>query len=221
MTSAYRIAGLLLSAGFSHRMGDFKPLMLFRGLPLAVGILLKMNSVCDAIGVVTGFRGEELQAEIHRYLSQPSLIPEDNLEQDPRTALEELTEKVVFIFNPDYEKGMFTSLQLGIRELPATDWLLYHFVDQPDLPLSFYRAFVQQTDDGHNWIQPCFQSRCGHPILLHHGLFRFILDEPSGGNLRKIGRSAKVRKKLWDCPFPQILQDVDTPEDFRCLTNFG
>ncbi len=219
MNSTRRIAGLLISAGFSRRMGDFKPLMPFRGLPLVVGILLKMNSVCDTIGVVIGFRGKELQAEISRYLCQLDLIPEEYFDHSSESTVKDLVEKVVFIPNPDYEKGMFTSLQCGIRELSATDWLLYHFVDQPNLPFSFYRAFVQQVDDVHNWIQPCFGSRCGHPILLHQSLFRFILNEPPGGNLRVISRSASVRKKLWDCPFPQILQDLDTPEDFRRWTD--
>ncbi|MDZ7765977.1 MAG: NTP transferase domain-containing protein [Melioribacteraceae bacterium] len=83
---------------------------------------------------------------------------------------------IKFVFNENYKSGMFTSLQAGLTNT-NTNWYLYHFVDQPSLPLNFYSDFANQIDDQSNWIQPTYQNRKGHPILFDNYVKEMILKE--------------------------------------------
>ena len=85
-----RIWGIVISAGLSGRMGKFKPLLDYRGKSFIQNIVVKLNPVCDKIIIVTGSNKIE--------------VVENAKELD-------LNSKIDFVFNPEYEKGMFTSLQ--------------------------------------------------------------------------------------------------------------
>lgn len=47
------INGIILSAGFSKRMDNFKPLAIFNDNTFIQNIILKLNSICDQIIIVT------------------------------------------------------------------------------------------------------------------------------------------------------------------------
>jgi molybdenum cofactor cytidylyltransferase len=187
------IYGIIVSAGLSGRMGKFKPLLNFEGKSFIQNIVLKLNSVCDKVIIVTGYKAE---------------LIEDNVNQL------NIYLKIKFVHNENYEKGMFRSLQAGLREAENCDWVLYHFVDQPGLPENFYTEFVKQIDDKHNWLQPEFNGRKGHPLLIKKELIQVILDAPLNSNLRSVSNDQKVIKKFWECSYAQILQDIDTPQDY-------
>ena len=191
-----KIYGLILSAGLSRRMERFKPLLSYKGKSFIQKIALKLNSVCDKIIVVTGYKANEVEEDINQL---------------------NINSKIEFVINPEFEKGMFTSLQAGLRKADNCDWILYHFVDQPGLPEVFYKRFVEQIDDEHNWIQPKIKEQNGHPILIRRNLFQIILDAPLNSNLRKISNDPMVKKKFWECGYTEIFQDIDTEEDYSKL----
>ncbi len=209
MISEYpTIHGVLLAAGFSRRMGKFKPLLLYQGKPFVVQALTKMLSVCRQVVVVTGHRSEEVVATLDAYFRS------QETEDDQATVeFTSYLSRVRFAHNPDFALGMFASLQTGLRRLPEGDWVLYHFVDQPHLPEDFYRQLVAQIDADYQWIQPAFGGRRGHPLLLHQNLIRRILELTPYDSLQTIDRNRTVRKKIWECPFPQVRQDFDEPDD--------
>ncbi len=191
-----KIHGLILSAGLSGRMGKFKPLLSYKGKSFIQNIVFKLNSVCDKIIVVTGYKVSEVEENVNQ-LNLPS--------------------KIEFVHNASFEKGMFTSLQAGLAKAMESDWIIYHFVDQPGLPEVFYKEFVKQIDDKHNWIQPKIKEQKGHPILIKRNLFQIILDAPLNSNLRTISNDSKVNKKFWECGYAEIFQDIDTEEDYSKL----
>jgi molybdenum cofactor cytidylyltransferase len=112
---------------------------------------------------------------------------------------------------------MFSSLQVGLREISDCDWLLYHFVDQPHLPQGFYSKFIDQIEKAYNWIQPQDKDQKGHPILIHKSLFPDILDSNST-SLKEISHLHEIKKKIWNCKYPQVVEDIDTKEDYQKLT---
>lgn len=187
---------MLLSAGLSGRMKKFKPLLMYKGDSFVQNIVLKLSSVCGKIIIVTGYEAKEVEKNINKL---------------------NLQSKIDFVFNPDFEKEMFTSLKSGLRKAGEADWILYHFVDQPGLPTEFYSEFLKQIDDEHNWIQPAIKKRRGHPILIKKELFELILKALDGSNLREISGSPIVKKKYWECNYSEIFQDVDTEEDYLKL----
>lgn len=184
-------------------MGKFKPLIPYQGKSFIQNIVLKLNPVCDEIIIVTGFNSDELRAKTIKSLTDENQS--------------EVIKKIKFAFNDSFQKGMFTSLQKGISEAKNCDGILYHFVDQPGLPINFYPEFIKQIDSENDWIQPSYKNQHGHPILLAKNLFDLIINSPSDFNLREISKNPKVRKKYWECDYKEIFQDIDTEEDYLRL----
>lgn len=196
MFKGNKIYAILLSAGLSGRMKKFKPLLLYKGNSFVQNIALELNTVCDKIIVVTGHKAEEVEENVNQL---------------------NLQSKLEFVFNPEFKRGMFTSLKAGLRKARNTDWILYHFVDQPSLPIKFYSDFIEQIDEDHNWIQPSIKSRSGHPILINKELFVIILKAPDNSSLREISNNPIIKKKIWECSYSEIFQDVDTEADYLDL----
>jgi len=193
--------GLILSAGFSSRMKSFKPLINWQGEPLLLQIIKKMLPVCGTVVIVTGFRGDEVEETVKKLLDA------------------ELHERIRFIHNPAYAEGMHGSLKTGFRSLHQSEWVLFHFVDQPGLSNSFYTEFTEQIDPAYNWIQPRCQERNAHPLLIHNSLFPLIYEPNEYTSLRDISRLLVVKKKLWDCNYPGVLLDIDTEADWNNFLN--
>lgn len=189
------VNAIVLSSGLSSRMGDFKPLLNYNGKPFFAEIICKLESICSSVLLVTGFSSGKLIEEFQRF-------PEFS--------------KTKTVYNPDYESGMFSSLQTGLRNLPETDWAIIHMVDQPGLPPEFYNEFVNELDSRYDWIQPLYEGRKGHPIAISSGLFSTILSAPKESTLRNIF-SGEVRRSYWDCRYSGVLTDIDTPEDYQKL----
>ena len=190
------IYGLVLSAGLSGRMRKFKPLLSYKGKSFIQNIVLRLDSVCDKIIIVTGFKAIEVKKNVNQL---------------------NIHSKIEFEHNANFEKGMFTSLQAGLTKAIECDWILYHFVDQPGLPGEFYKKFVEQVDEKYNWIQPARKDRGGHPILIHKSLAETILSASVDSNLRELSKEKVVKKKFWECSYEEIFQDIDTENDYSGL----
>jgi molybdenum cofactor cytidylyltransferase len=186
------IDGILLAAGYSSRMGDFKPLMAHDGLPFVVGIAEKMSRVCRHVVVVIGYHAGDIRAAFVNKLHYLS---------------------VEFAENPRFDQGMFTSLQCGAAQLRDADWALYHFCDQPHLPVEFYTEFIGRIEADCDVIQPVYRGQKGHPLLLNHRLLEAVRQAQPKSTLRNLLTDCKI--KTWNCSFPQILCDWDTPEDIE------
>jgi CTP:molybdopterin cytidylyltransferase MocA len=184
-------------------MKMFKPLANYKGKTFLINIITKIDKICDEIIIVTGFNSDELKTATIK-----------SLEKEKKS---EIIPKIKFTFNESFQKEMFTSLQKGIFETKNCDWILYHFVDQPGFPENFYKDFIKQADSNYNWIQPVNKGLKGHPILLGHDLFEMISNSSPDSNLREISKNQIVKKKFWDCNYPEIFQDIDTEEDYSSL----
>jgi molybdenum cofactor cytidylyltransferase len=196
-----KINGIILSAGLSSRVDGFKPLLNYKGQSFVSSILQKLYLVCDNIGVVTGYKNRIIEDEVNK------CILNSKFNQN----------KIKLIYNSEFEKGMFSSLQVGLKDMSDCDWLLYHFVDQPHLPARFYSDFINQIDDSYNWIQPEYDQNKGHPILLNKSLFSQLLDSRVN-SLKEISLSQSINKKIWTCKYKQVVEDIDTQDDYQKLT---
>jgi molybdenum cofactor cytidylyltransferase len=177
-------------------MGDFKPLMEYKGKSFLLSIISKMNLVCDEIIVVTGHNKDLIEKELSQISNKVNIKT---------------------VYNKDYNEGMFTSLQCGLAATESYDWVLYHFVDQPTISENFYRQIISEIDYSSNWIQPLYEGRKGHPLIFSREVVEQILSADKKSNLKEITTSIKIRKKFWDCKYPQILDDIDTLEKYKQL----
>jgi molybdenum cofactor cytidylyltransferase len=189
------IAGIILAAGRSARLGRPKQLLPLGGRPLlAHTVAHAVASTLDEVILVLGHDAATIAAAVG--------------DQGQRT-----------IVNPDYATGQSTSVRAGLATLaPDTDAVLFLLGDQPtvtaeviDTLLSVYRAEAAPI------LVPVYGGERGNPILFGRALFP-ELDQVSGDE----GARAIVRAHANEvCPVPvpgdQSPQDVDTEEDYQRL----
>jgi CTP:molybdopterin cytidylyltransferase MocA/5'-deoxynucleotidase YfbR-like HD superfamily hydrolase len=188
-----KIAALILAAGYSSRMGDFKPLLPLgqsRVIERAVSSFLRAG--IQDVRVVVGYRAE-------------ALIP----------ILDHLGVKT--IPNVHYDSGMYSSLVAGVRSLdPEVEAFFLLPGDHPLVKPQTVQDLIDTYQGSQaGIIYPCFLQWRGHPPLIATLYIDEILSgEPLGG-LRVIltrHEDAALNVEVAD---QGVLLDVDTPEDYQ------
>jgi len=190
------IAGIILAAGKSERMGRLKPLLPFAGTTFLEHLyrLLERSSL-GAVRVVLGYQAGRILGEI-------KLPPE------------------VVVINSEYEKGMLSSVHSGLaslQELEPEAVMLFP-VDHPNISLSLIERMISEFSSAHGEIIiPVHNRRRGHPVLFSSSLFQELMHAPLKEGARHVVRKFPNRVLEIETDEPGILQDIDTPEDFRSL----
>jgi molybdenum cofactor cytidylyltransferase len=173
-------------------MGSPKALLPFRGKTFLENILegISRSSVQHTVVVVGHHRAES----------------EDHVRTPIRV-----------VFNADYEKGMITSLQAGIRALPTgISGALLCLVDHPLIDLETIESLIANAAPN-RIVVPVFEGRRGHPVLFASNILEEILALTAfqGANIVV----HKDPSRIFQVPVnsPGILLDVDTPKDFQNL----
>ncbi len=192
------VSCVILAAGMSTRMKSFKPLLTFNKLTFIENIIYKTSPIVDEVIVVTGYKQNEIM----------DLFNVNNKKSN----------NIKFVFNQDYQAPMFNSLQLGLNKVKEGNWVLYHFVDQPTIPETFYCEFLEQIDPKFNFIQPVFNGKKGHPLLFNFNFVKHLVNSNSTSNLRDEIYYTEIVKKYWDCNFKEVLNDYDTPEQYNNIS---
>jgi molybdenum cofactor cytidylyltransferase len=190
-----RVAGLILAAGESRRMGRPKAQLELDGVTfLARGIELLGAAGCTPVLVVDG---------AHRLTNAVG---------------------AEVVHNDAWERGPLSSLQVGLRRAlvmaPEIDAVLVHHVERPRVRVDTLRAFVAGPPPPPDGIwQPTHLGRSGHPIAWPRSLFDELLAlDPSHSSARELlrGPAASRRRKL-DVEDPGVLENFDTPDDLEKL----
>lgn len=187
------ISAIVLAAGKSERMGTPKALLPIRGRTFLENILdsISRTSIQDVF-VVVGHHGREIEERV----PLPSVV-----------------------FNPDYEKGMITSFQAGIRALSwETSGAFLFLVDHPLVESSTIEAMIEHLAPN-RIVLPVFEGRRGHPVLFAVEVLQEILALPALQGANIVVRKDPSRVVEVSVNAPGILVDVDTPEDFEKLQN--
>jgi molybdenum cofactor cytidylyltransferase len=124
------------------------------------------------------------------------------------------------VLNPDYEEGMTSSFQAGIR-LTSGDAAFLCLGDQPMLEANLMDDMmnVLETYPDALMVSPVHEGRRGHPVLFRRDLFPEILGLGLETNLKEIllkneKRLVEVEGEAW-CTL-----DMDTPEDYERIRGF-
>lgn len=189
------ITAILLAAGFSSRMGMFKPLLpLGETTPLKRSIRLFRDAGVFDIRVVVGHGSQEMLPLLHKI-------------------------GVRSILNPDYASGMFSSVVAGISELePETEAFFILPVDIPLIRSLTIRRLLQVFQKGAGQIlHPSFGNQRGHPPLIDRVYADAIVgwDGPLG--LKGVLERFEAHAVDIEVPDECILLDMDTPEDYRTV----
>ncbi|MGO9022541.1 MAG: DVU_1551 family NTP transferase [Syntrophobacteraceae bacterium] len=194
MTQSGAIASLILAAGYSSRMGTFKPLLpLGRSTLIEEAVKRFRDAGIQDIRVVVGYRADEMAP-----------------------VLEKLG--VRSIFNAEFDKGMLSSFLAGLRSFDSgTEAFFLLPSDVPLVKPATIRALIgAYRRDGARIVYPRFQGLRGHPPLVPTAC---VADLPAdyGGGLR--GFLSRYDKQAIDIDVvdESILMDCDTLEDYRKL----
>ena len=195
------ICAVILAAGESKRMGKQNKLFLpIDGETLLVKLV---KSICDTniskILVVIGHEAEKIKLELND-------LP------------------VSFVYNPNFRKGMTTSIKSGVNEVSQNcDGLLICLADMPFINTSdinkLIHAYIQNRIKGKRLIVvPVFQGKRGNPVLFSKEFRNDILVyKKESGCKGVIMKNSKSVMEI-EMDNDNMLIDVDTLEDYQRLT---
>ena len=185
------IAAIILAAGESRRMGTPKALLQFRGETFLDRLIGKLGAQCDPVIVILGHGAETLRAGVHR--------------------------QAQFVVNADYARGMLTSLQCGLRAVPADGRpVVFTLVDHPN-PADATIRTVAQTDQKADVVIPRFEGRKGHPVRLSRRVMDELLSLPASAKPTDVLYRHLDGTHFLDLDDPGIVDDIDDPGAYREL----
>ena len=194
-------AGLILSAGYSSRMKDFKPLMPI-GNSCPLGILtdsLRQAGVSD-IYVVTGHNHQAVE----EYLKG--------------------REGIQTVYNENFPQGMFTSIQKGLEAAKRNghDCVLMTPVDVPLIPPYIFKALLKRfyLSDRSEFIVACCGGKKAHPLLIPAALIEEVLSSDGENGMKSVTGPHEKDMIRMDTHCESILYDMDTPEAYKELLEY-
>jgi CTP:molybdopterin cytidylyltransferase MocA len=204
------VAGIILAAGESRRMGFPKALLRYRDETFLDTLIGLFDARCQPVIVVLG--------------AQSDLIREHTL----RAAS--------FVINADYQRGQTSSMQCGLRAVPpGAEGVLFTLVDHPavapatldallrgrssgSVPMTGDAAGLSASATSYRARVPRYQGRRGHPIWFARELIAEFLGLPDNGAAREIVRGHSSHTEFLDVDDPGILADIDDPAAYGRLT---
>ena len=134
-----------------------------------------------------------------------------------RKEIEDSAPNASIIYNPDYELGMVTSFQTGIRSLPpGSSGAMLFLVDHPVVEPAVIRTLLDHAA-GNRIAVPVFQGRRGHPVLFGKETLAEVLELTASEGPNSVVRKDPARVIEVPVDHPGILVDVDTPADYQKL----
>jgi CTP:molybdopterin cytidylyltransferase MocA len=195
MISPSNLAGIILAAGYSSRMHQFKPL-----LPLGKSTVIEtaIDGFIEAgignIVVVIGHNAEALKPLLDH-------------------------KKIQWVYNSRFDEGMFTSILAGLNALEKS---VHGFLLLPaDIPLVKKKTINQLCEafDSSNKdiIYPVYLGRRGHPPIISAKMFPEILKYDGTGGLKALLKTYGDRAFHVEVDDEGVLLDMDQYEDYMKL----
>lgn len=202
MRTTEAVSALILAAGLSRRMGEFKPLLPLRGKPLIVNTAASvLRGGAESAVVVTGYRAAEVEDALgHTFGAQ-----------------------VRCVRNVDYAASdMLRSAQIGAAALGPCGAFFLLPGDMPVIaPSTFERLLETRSRQHAAVIFPTLDGYRKHPPLIDAELIPEIIGFSGEGGLRGLWK--RYEAQTLDVPVDDagVWIDVDTPADYeRCRQTY-
>jgi len=209
MKSQHRFCGLILAAGKSSRMGTDKALLPWPSEARAVG-----SSPCPTL----------LSAAIATLKAQAGAVIVVAGRNTAVLAPVVCACGALLVVNPDPDRGQFSSLQAGLREVVnrGCDVAMIMPVDCPPLAeaaLARLRAHFERAIAAGKWaVAPENNGRHGHPLIAGRALIDAFLAAQDSSNAREVKRAHAERIEYLAVAEPEIGLDLNTPEEYKAFS---
>ena len=195
--SEKRIAAIVLAAGQSRRMGKQNKLFLpFENRSVIQQVVSNLEeSKVSQIFVVTGHEEELVRAEL-----------EDS--------------SVTFVSNPEYSKGLSTSLRTALAALPQKfSGVLVCLGDMPFVRGPHIDVLVDSFDpvSEHQICVPTFQGKRGNPVLWDRRYIQEMMEVRGDVGAKHIIGDYEEFVTEIELNDPGVITDLDTPDGYAQL----
>jgi len=198
------VAAVVAAAGFSRRMGRFKPLLPWgRSTVIEASADALIGGGASPVLVVVGHRGAEIA---ERFAGATAGV----------------------VFNPDYARNeMLRSFQVGVEALLSENrplgGSLLALGDQPHIPVAVVRSIIGYAAENADLIVvPSHNRRRGHPVFLPRRLFAELLRMKVGQSLRDLLNGHAEEIVYVDVEGDSVRRDMDLPAEYEALrAEFG
>jgi CTP:molybdopterin cytidylyltransferase MocA len=190
-----KVAGLIVAAGLSSRMKDFKPMMKIGNQTIIKRVILTLKEAgANPIVVITGFKADELEESLKDI-------------------------DVICLRNDKYATTqMFDSVKIGLEYLKdRCDTVLF---TPGDIPLFSLESVRQLLKSGEKLAKPVCNGRGGHPLLIDSSFIDSILACNKDGGLKAALQELDLCVKKIEVRDKGVLLDADTKQDFENLVSF-
>jgi molybdenum cofactor cytidylyltransferase len=199
---------IVLAAGMSRRMGaENKMLLPFCGSTIFETTLSNIvKADMGKILVVMGFEA----AKIKNLIENTPLC---------------ISPKIVLVENKDYEKGMTSSIKIGIRATETQNTKATFMICLSDMPLILpeeYQFIVKQfsaisKQDAQAIVVPFYKGEKGNPVLFSSFYKNELLNLLDSEGGKSILQKYKNHVYKIEMPTDSVLQDADTQADYERL----
>ncbi|RTY88678.1 nucleotidyltransferase family protein [Flavobacterium sp. RSP15] len=184
---------VLLAAGGSSRLGRPKQLLEFNGKTLLFHTVEQILEVSTKAIVIMGSKN---------------------------TAIEKEVDSVLICRNPDWQKGMGSSISKGLEELLLVNLDIEHCIlavcDQPHIDAAVFRSLIEKhKKTGKGIIASSYANTMGTPVLFSRKYFTELMQLSGNAGARKM--IEKYKKDVDSIPFEKGAVDIDTIEDYEQL----
>ncbi len=121
---------------------------------------------------------------------------------------------VTIATNPDPDRGMFSSIQIGIAAAEGEPIVVLPG-DMPFVAPATVARLLAEFADGGGPVAPQFRGRHGHPLALPAAARSAILQAEAASRLDDVLAQAGFRRRFFDVDDPGVTRDVDVPGDLR------
>tara|TARA_R110002095_G_scaffold83538_1_gene72499 strand:- start:558 stop:1193 length:636 start_codon:yes stop_codon:yes gene_type:complete len=195
-----RLFAIIPAAGKSRRMGTHK-LLLPLGKETVIQRLVRGLSASSITKIIIVARKEDALLKTHLSGMNLQLIQP---ETDP----------------PDMKASVQIALEwIQIHERPSErdSWLLIP-ADHPVLNGAVIESLCQAWEESQvPCMIPAFQEKKGHPAFFRWPVSRDVFDLKDNEGINALWKNQKWQPLIMECPYPEILIDLDTPDDYESV----
>ncbi len=189
------IAGIILAAGESRRMGSPKALLEYRGETFANRLVRVLSTVCHPVIMAVAHHADVIRPQVRG--------------------------PVQFVVNPDPARGQLSSLQIALAAVPIdAEGFMFTPVDcpamEPETVARLAETFARR-DPTTQFVIPSFKGHHGHPVCGSRAMLAALLALPATGQAREVVHAHVLQTQYVDVEDSGILVDIDDPEAYRVL----
>ena len=201
------LCAVILSAGESTRMGRDKALLPWP--PTQAGLASSGTFLSASIDALSPFSELVLVVSGKNHASLEGIV---------------FARAASLLVNPAPERGQFSSLQVGLREVlnRGRDAAIVTLVDRPPAaPETLQRLCTafELARTRRQWaVVPEYAGKHGHPFIIGRELIEAFLRAPATSTARDIEHQHLQHIEYVPVADPFVTMNVDTPEDYAAVS---